>query len=71
MFICECGAEFDEDQTGAQEHMVEEHLDLVETRFGDFLDDAEENNDNDQTDEEIYEDAIEDVTDEMLDHIPE
>ena len=65
-FVCECGKEFDEEQTGAPEHMLEKHLELVETRFEDFLDDAIEN-DEDTSDQELYEDALEDVTDELLD----
>jgi len=69
-FVCECGAEFDEEQNGAEEHMLEEHRDLIETRFEDFIDDAAEN-DEVVDDELLFEEAIEDVTDEMLDQFME
>lgn len=64
-YVCECGAEFNAEQEGAYEHMLEQHLDLIETRFEDFL--GEVNDDDDVTDQEIYEDAIEDVLDDLLD----
>lgn len=64
-YVCECGAEFDGEQNGAREHMLEEHLDLIESRFEDFLGDVED--DSEVTDDEIYEDAIDDVLDELLD----
>jgi hypothetical protein len=70
MFICECGVTFNEEQEGAREHVTQQHLDLVETRFEDWFDD--ENSDTDAfTDDELYEEAVEDVTEELLDHIPE
>jgi hypothetical protein len=71
MFVCECGLVFDEELTGAREHMIAAHLDLVETRYDDFLDDATEDPDNDLTDQELYDEAIDDVVDDMTDHIPE
>jgi len=67
MFICECGEVFNDDQDGAREHMLDQHLDLIETRFEEFLDDEEAFQD--WTEDEIYDEAIEDVTDEMLDQI--
>ncbi len=69
-FVCECGESFDANQTGAKDHMINEHRDVVETRFEDFLDDAIEADD-DTFDQEIWEDAIDDVVDELLDCFPE
>jgi len=70
-YVCECGEQFEEDQEGAREHMLEQHLDLIESRFDEFIDD-ESNADersfgSDRTDDEIYDEAIDDVTDELLD----
>jgi len=65
-YVCECGAEFDDDQQGAREHMLDEHLDLIETRFEDLINEGvfEEEN---FTEEEYYDEAIEEVTEELLD----
>lgn len=65
-FVCECGIKFDEEQNGARDHVLERHLDLVEGRFNDFLDEAIAE-DEIVEDEEVYEDAVEDVVDELLD----
>ena len=66
MFICECGEVFNDDQDGAREHMLDQHLDLIETRFEDFVETEEMW---DWSDDEMYEEAIDDVTEEMLDQI--
>jgi hypothetical protein len=65
-YVCECGEEFDAERTGAREHMLEQHLDLIETRFDDFLSDVIDD-DIDVSDAEIYEEAIDDVLDDLLD----
>jgi len=70
-YVCECGMCFDEDQTGAREHMLEEHLDLIETRFDEFLDEAESDSNDERSDGELYDDAIDDVQEELLDEIDE
>jgi hypothetical protein len=66
-YVCECGEQFEEDQQGAREHMLEQHLDLIESRFEEFFDDANADLDDDRTDVDIYDDAIDDVTEELLD----
>jgi hypothetical protein len=68
-YVCECGEQFEEDQQGAREHMLEQHLDLIESRFDEFLDEASDAQDfeEDRTDDEIYDEAIDDVTYELLD----
>jgi hypothetical protein len=66
-YVCECREQFEEDQEGAREHMLEQHLDLIESRFEEFLDEANADLDDDRTDDEIYDDAIDDVTEELLD----
>jgi hypothetical protein len=66
-YVCECGTQFDETQEGAQDHMLEEHLDLVESRYEEFLEEAEADPTDDRTDTEIYDEALDDVTEEMLD----
>ena len=76
-FLCECGEKFPEDQEGAREHVLEQHLDLVETRFEEFFDEVEDysaqgdSRFEDLTIEEIYDEAVDDVTDELLDAIEE
>lgn len=72
MYICECGEVFevaeDNEVMGAREHMLEQHLDLIETAYQDYLD-ADDEIFADYTAEELYEDALEDVIDDMLDEI--
>ena len=71
-FMCECGESFPEDQEGAREHVLEQHLDLIETRFEDFLDQvAAVDEEDDETLEEIYDEAVDDVQEDLLDCIPE
>jgi hypothetical protein len=65
-YVCECGAKFNDEKEGASEHMLEQHLDLIESRFVDFLDDAIDN-EQEFKEEDLYEDAVEDTVDEMLD----
>jgi hypothetical protein len=69
-FVCECGEKFNEDQDGAREHVLEQHLDLVETRYDEFINDFELFSEA-ETDEEIYDIAIDDVQDELLDAFEE
>ena len=66
-YVCECGEQFEEDQQGASEHVLEQHLDLIESRFEEFLDEADDDPDDERTNEEIYDDAIDDVINELLD----
>jgi hypothetical protein len=69
-YVCECGEQFEKDQQGAREHMLEQHLDLIDSRFEEFLDEARDSDDageDERTDDEIYDEAIDDVTDELLD----
>ena len=68
-YVCECGAKFNEEQEGVTEHVLEQHLDLVETRFEEFLD--SEDIFDDLSDDEVYDEAVEDVTDDLLDLVPE
>jgi len=66
-YVCECGEQFEEDQEGAREHMLEQHLDLIESRFDEFVDGASDDFEDERTDDELYDEAIDDVTDELLD----
>jgi hypothetical protein len=66
-YVCECGVRFLEDEEDAErDHMIDQHLDIIETRFEDFLDDAIANDDA-VDDDELFDEAIDDVTNEMLD----
>ena len=66
-YVCECGEQFEEDQEGAREHMLEQHLDLIESRFEEFIDEANDDPEDERTDDELYDEAIDDVTEELLD----
>lgn len=68
MYMCECGEQFEDINEEARRHILDQHLDIVETRFEDFLDDANEHND-DVSDDELYDEAVDDVVDELLDEI--
>ncbi len=73
-FICVCGDKFNEDQEGAVEHILEQHLDLVETRFDELLDEAESDGQEvgyGDLDDALYDEAIEDTLDDLLDLVPE
>jgi hypothetical protein len=72
MYICECGEQFDEIGEDAYQHVLGNHLDLVETLFEEFVE--EYNNDGDISEEganELYEEALYEVTDDLLDEIVE
>jgi len=66
-YVCECGEKFNQQADGAREHMLEQHLDLVETRFDDFLDCALANEEEFISDDDLYDDAVDEITDELLD----
>ena len=70
-YVCECGEQFEEDQEGAREHMLEQHLDLIESRFEEFIDEANDDPEDERTDDELYDEAIDDVTEELLDFFEE
>jgi hypothetical protein len=70
-YVCECGVFFNEDQDGARDHILEEHLDLVESRFDEFIEEAEADTQDDRSEGDIYDEAIDDVQEELLDAIDE
>ena len=70
-YVCECGAAFNENQDFARDHILEEHLDLVESRFDEFIEEAEADIQDDRPEGEIYDEAIDDVQEELLDAIDE
>ena len=70
MYICECGEEFEELNEAAQDHVLEFHLDLVETAFEDYIEEADYGVSEEAADD-LYEDAVNEVVDDMFDEILE
>jgi hypothetical protein len=70
MYICECGEEFEEISEDAYAHILSAHLDLVETLFEEFVEELDGTVSEDEADE-LYEDALYEVTDDLLDEIVE
>ena len=70
MYICECGEEFDEMGEDVYAHVLSAHLDLVETLFEEFVEELDGTVSEDEADE-LYEDALYEVTDDLLDEIVE
>ena len=68
MYICECGEEFEEVGEDAYAHVLSDHLDLVEVMFEEFIEDGTVSEDEA---DELYEDALYEVTDDLLDEIVE
>ena len=70
MYICECGDQFDEMGADVYQHVLGEHLDLVETLFEEFVEELDVAVSEDEAGE-LYEDALYEVTDDLLDEIIE
>jgi hypothetical protein len=70
MYICECGEEFEEINEETQDHVLNFHLELVESAYQDLIGESEEPLD-DLDAEDLYEEAILDVEDELMDEIIE
>ncbi len=70
MYICECGEEFEEINEETQDHVLNFHLELVESAYQDLVGDSEQPLD-DLDAEDLYEEAILDVEDELMDEIIE
>ena len=70
MYICECGEQFDEIDEQVYSHVLGEHLDLVETLFEEFVEELDGTVSEDEAGE-LYEDALYEVTDDLLDEIIE
>lgn len=68
--MCECGDFFEDLGDEAQDHVLELHLDLVETFFEDMIEEADFNITEADADA-LYEDAIADAVDELMDEIIE
>jgi hypothetical protein len=70
-YACECGNNFSEaNYESAKSHVAELHRDLVEARFEELLDEDDEffeETNYSEGEEQLYEEAIEDVTDELMD----
>lgn len=69
MYICECGEQFEELGDETQDHVLEQHLDLVETRFEDFVEELEFGEITEWQGDELYQSAINDVEQELMDEI--
>jgi hypothetical protein len=70
MYTCECGDQFDEMGEDVYAHVLSAHLDLVETLFEEFVEELDGAVSEDEADE-LYEDALYEVTDDLLDEIVE
>jgi hypothetical protein len=72
-YACECGNNFPEaNHESAKNHVAELHRDLVEARFEELLDEDDEffeETNYSEGEEQLYEEAIEDVTDELMDEM--
>jgi len=70
-YACECGNNFPEaNYESAKNHVAELHRDLVEARFEELLDEDDElfeETNYSEGEDQLYEKAIEDVTDELMD----
>ncbi len=69
MFICECGEMFEELGEETREHVLEMHLDLVESEFEDAVAELEFSDIPAWTGDKLYDQAIEDVEEELMDEI--
>jgi hypothetical protein len=70
MYICECGETFDDINEETQDHVLNYHLEQVEQAYADFIDDVDGEIEDTVLDD-LYEEAILDVTDELMDEIVE
>lgn len=70
MYICECGEEFDEINEESQDHVLNFHLELVESAFEDLVE-VSEGDLEEENIEDLYEEAVLDVTDDLMDEIIE
>jgi hypothetical protein len=71
MYICECGEELEHiESEEAAVHVLESHLDVVESIFQDFVEEAEFDLTEDDVDE-LYEDAVTATIEDLLDEIVE
>lgn len=69
MFICECGEDFEDIGEETEAHVLEQHLDLVESRFEDFVEETEFGEITEWTADELYQDAIDDVEEDLMDEV--
>jgi hypothetical protein len=71
-YACECGNNFPEMTwwESAKKHVAELHRDLVEARFEELLDEDEDDDDelfeDTKGEDQLYEEAIEEVTNELM-----
>jgi hypothetical protein len=73
-YVCECGDKFDVLGDEAEEHVIDQHLDLVENAFADLLDQDDstfEETGVSRGEEQLWEDAIDDVIGELMDELPD
>ena len=69
MYICECGEQFEELGDETQAHVLDQHLDLIEDRFEDFVEELEFGEITEWQGDELYQSAIDDVEEELMDEI--
>ena len=70
MYICECGEQFDDINEETQDHVLNYHLEQVEQAYADFIDDVDVDEEIEDTVlDDLYEEAILDVTEELMDEI--
>ena len=69
MFICECGEYFEDIGEETEAHVLEQHLDLVESRFEDFVEEMEFGEITEWTAHELHQDAIDDAEEYLMDEV--
>lgn len=69
MYICECGEQFEKLGDETQAHVLDQHLDLIEDRFEDFVEELEFSEITEWQGDELYQSAINDVEEELMDEI--
>jgi hypothetical protein len=70
MYICECGDEFEDLNEESQDHVLNFHRELVDSAYEDLIEEADFGISNVDA-EGLFEDAILDVQDDLMDEIVE
>jgi hypothetical protein len=71
MYICECGEEFDNiESVEPTDHVLEKHLDVVESIFEDYIEEADYYVSEESADD-LYEEAIATAVEDLMDEIVE
>jgi hypothetical protein len=70
MYICECGEEFEDLNEESQDHVLNFHRELVDSTYEDLIEEADFSISAVDA-EGLFEDAILDVQDDLMDEIVE